>query len=119
MQPVPMGVAGEIYIGGAGVGARLPEPPGADGGAVHRQSVRRPATGCTRPGDLGRYLPDGNIEFLGRNDFQVKIRGFRIELGEIEARLVGASRGVRGSGAGARGCGRRQAAGGLLRGAGR
>ena len=41
-----------------------------------------------KTGDLGRYLSDGNIEFLGRNDFQVKIRGFRIELGEIEARLM-------------------------------
>ena len=69
-----------------------------------------------RTGDLGRWLPDGNIEFLGRNDFQVKIRGFRIELGEIEARLA-EHPGVREAVVhGARGHAGRQAAGGLLHG---
>ncbi|MDR6962097.1 amino acid adenylation domain-containing protein, partial [Pseudomonas brassicacearum] len=88
-QPVPLGVPGEIYIGGAGV-AR---------GYLNRDDLtaerflKDPFSTSVnarmyRTGDLGCYLPDGNIEYLGRNDDQVKIRGFRIELGEIEAKLA-------------------------------
>jgi amino acid adenylation domain-containing protein len=87
-NPVPIGVAGEIYVGGVGVGAgylnqpqRTAERFGSDPFGVDPQG-RRYATG-----DLGRWLEEGNIEYLGRIDSQVKIRGFRIELGEIEARL--------------------------------
>ncbi|MCA6119370.1 amino acid adenylation domain-containing protein, partial [Bradyrhizobium sp. WSM 1738] len=87
-SPVPLGAVGEIYIGGAGVARgylnhtdltaeRFVRDPFADDAMARMY----------RTGDFGRYLPDGNIEFLGRNDHQVKIRGFRIELGEIEFRL--------------------------------
>ena len=88
VRPVPIGVTGEIYVGGIGVGrgyvydaARtaevyLPDPFSQQSGARLYYT-----------GDLGCYLPDGSIQFNGRRDHQVKIRGFRIELGEIEAAL--------------------------------
>jgi amino acid adenylation domain-containing protein len=87
-EPVPIGMIGEIYIAGAGV-AR---------GYINREQEtakrfkadpfsKNSSDRMYKTGDLGRWLPDGMIEFLGRNDFQVKIRGFRIELGEIESAL--------------------------------
>ena len=88
LQPCPVGVVGDLYIGGDGVAL----------GYLNRQKLTaekfipdpfaaEPHARLYKTGDLGRYLPDGNIEFLGRRDFQVKIRGFRIELGEIETVL--------------------------------
>ena len=88
MEPVPIGVAGEIYIGGVQVGRGY---VGRDDLTAERfvpdPYSDRPGARLYKTGDLGRYLPDGAIEYLGRTDFQVKIRGQRIELGEIEATL--------------------------------
>ncbi|KOP54034.1 amino acid adenylation, partial [Pseudomonas coronafaciens pv. porri] len=87
-QPVPVGVSGEIHIGGAGVGRgylNLPELTAER--FVEDPFSAEPAARMYRSGDLGRWLADGNIEYLGRNDDQVKIRGLRIELGEIETQL--------------------------------
>jgi amino acid adenylation domain-containing protein len=88
LQPVPMGVPGELYIGGDGVGkGYLNRAELTADRFIHDPFSERAGARLYKTGDLTRYLPDGNIEFLGRADLQVKIRGFRIEVGEIEACL--------------------------------
>ena len=87
-QPVPLGVVGEIHIGGIGVApGYLNRPELSAERFIPDLFGGVPGAQLYKTGDLGRHLPDGSIEYLGRNDFQVKLRGFRVELGEIEARL--------------------------------
>ncbi len=86
LEPRPVGVPGNLYIGGIG----LAKGYWRDEEKTRAQFLTHPRTGerLYRTGDLGRMLPDGDIEFLGRDDFQVKIQGHRIELGEIESALT-------------------------------
>ncbi len=89
MQPLPIGVPGELWIGGIGVGRGYLHDAERTAAAFKQNPfVAEPGARLYKTGDRARYLPDGNIEFLGRLDFQVKLRGFRIELGEIEAALL-------------------------------
>lgn len=88
LQPVPIGIKGEIYIGGAGIArGYLNRPELTESKFIADHFSNEPHARLYKTGDLARYRDDGNIEFLGRIDEQVKIRGFRIELGEIEAVL--------------------------------
>lgn len=92
LQPVPIGVPGELYLGGIGIAWGYFSRPALTAerfipNAFSHPEVTRPGDRLYRTGDLARFRPDGNLELLGRIDHQVKLRGMRIELGEIEAAL--------------------------------
>ena len=89
LQPVPLGVPGELFVGGAGVGrGYLGRPELTAERFVPDAFGAEPGARLYRSGDLARFLPNGDLEYLGRIDHQIKVRGFRVELGEIAAALA-------------------------------
>ena len=94
LQPLPIGVVGELYIGGAGVSRGYLNQPELTKQCfitnpfATQSDIEKGRNQLYKTGDLVRWLPDGNIEYIGRNDFQVNIRGFRIELGDIESHIA-------------------------------